>query len=154
MRDDAALGHDEAAVGLVRDLHLRGKPIGGKATRHLRAAQHLVLEVVLRARAEDAVENALATLDDPGDVQELLAGLGFELAPQLVRATKERHVVGVLEVGESDDPRETMRRAVLVKEVEPLEPEDALAAAGKVVEGSASHPADSDDDDVVPLHRA
>jgi len=29
-----------------------------------------------------------------------------------------------------------------------------LAPAGEVVERSASHPADSHDDDVVPLHRA
>ena len=113
-----------------------------------------MLEVVLGARAENAVEDALAALDDSGDVQELLAGLGLELAPQLVRTAKERHVVGVLEVRESDDPREPVRRAVLVEQVEPLEPEDALPAAGEVVERRAPHSADSDDDDVVALHRA
>ena len=154
MRDDAAFGDDEAAVGLVRDLHLGRECVGGKAPRHLGAAQHLVLEVVLGARAENAVEDAVAALDDSGDAQELLAGFGLELAPQLVRAAKERHVVGVLEVREPDDPRQPVRRALLVEQVETLEPEDALAAAGEVVERSAPHSADSDDDDVVALHRA
>ena len=60
----------------------------------------------------------------------------------------------MLEVGEADDPREAVRRAVLVQEVEALETEHALPAPGEVVERCAPHPADSDDDDVVPLHRA
>ena len=77
----------------------------------------------------------------------------LELAPQLVRAAEQRHVVGVLEVREPDDPREPVRGALLVEQVEALEPEDALAAAGEVVERRAPHSADSDDDDVVPLHR-
>ena len=113
-----------------------------------------MLEVVLGARAENALEDALAALDDSRDVQELLACLGLELAPQLVRAAEERHVVGVLEVREADDPRQPVRGALLVEEVEALEPEHALAAAGEVVERSAPHTADPDDDDVVPLHRA
>ena len=41
-----------------------------------------------------------------------------------------------------------------MEQVETLDPEDALAAAGEVVERSAPHSADSDDDDVVALHRA
>ena len=94
----------------------------------------------------------VAALDDAGDVQELLARLGLELAPELVRAPQQRHVVGMLEVREADDPREPVRRAVLVQEVEALEPEHALPAAGEVVERRAPHPADSDDDDVVALH--
>ena len=154
MRDDAALGDDEAAVGLVRDLHLGRECVGREAPRHLGAAQHLVLEVVLGARAENAVEDAVAALDDSGDVQELLARLGLELAPQLVRAAQERHVVGVLEVREPDDACQSVRRAVLVEQVETLETEHVLAAASEVVERRAPHSADSDDDDVVPLHRA
>ena len=110
-----------------------------------------MLEVVLGARAEDAVENLVAAFDDPRDVEQLLAGLGLELAPELVRAAEERHVVGVLEVGEADDPCEAVRGAALVKEVEALEPEDAPAASREVVEGGAPHAADSDDDGVVSL---
>ena len=85
-------------------------------------------------------------------MEELFAGLGLELAPQLVGSPEQRHVVGVLEVGEPDDPRQAVRRAVLVEQVEALEPEDALSAPGEVIERGASHPADSDHDDVVPIH--
>ena len=38
-----------------------------------------------------------------------------------------------------------------MRDVEALEPEDALPAAGEVVERRAPHAADSDDDDVVAL---
>ena len=131
-----------------------GSAIGREPPRDLGAAQHLVREVVLGARAENAVEDAVAAFDDSGNAQELLAGFGFQLAPQLVRAAKERDVVGVLEVREADDPRQPVRRALLVEQVETLEPEHALPAAGEVVERSAPHSADSHDDDVVALHRA
>ncbi len=126
--------------------------VRGKAALDLRAAQHLVLDVVLGAREEHALEDALAALHDPRDAQQLLAGLGLELAPELVGPAEQRDVVRMLEVRESDDPRQTVRRALLVQEVEPLEPEHALAAPREVVQRRASHPADSDDDDVVPLH--
>ena len=109
-------------------------------------------EVVLGARAEHAVEDPLAALDDARHVEELLAGLALELAPELVRAPEQGHVVGVLEVREADDPGQAVGGALVVEDVEALEPEDALSAAGEVVERRASHPADSDDDDVVPLH--
>ena len=39
-----------------------------------------------------------------------------------------------------------------MEQVEALEPEDALSAPGEVIERGASHPADSDHDDVVPIH--
>ena len=87
-------------------------------------------------------------------MEELLARLGLELAPELVRAAEERHVVGMLEVREADDPGEPVRGAALVKQVEALESEDAPAATREVVERCAPHPADSDDDDVVSLHPA
>ena len=40
-----------------------------------------------------------------------------------------------------------------MEKIEALEPEHALPAAGEVVQRGAAHPAGSDDDDVVPLHR-
>ncbi len=108
MRHDAALGCDEAPVGLVRHLHVGGERVGRKPARHLGACQHLVLEVVLGAGAENPVEDPLAALDDPRHVEELLARLRLELAPELVRPPKQRHVVRVLEVREPDDPREAV----------------------------------------------
>ena len=108
---------------------------------------------MLDARAEDAVEDRAAALEDPRDPEELLTGLGLELPPQLVGAAQEGHVVGMLEVREADDPGQPVRRAVLVEDVEALQPEDAPAAASEVVERRAPHSPDPDDDDVVALHR-
>jgi hypothetical protein len=85
-------------------------------------------------------------------VQQLLVGLRLELAPELVRAPHQRDVGRVLEVREADDARQAVRGAVLVRDVEALETEDALPAAGEMVERGAAHSADPDDDDVVPLH--
>src|SRR6476659_1102652 len=152
MRDDAALRDDEATVGLMYDIHRRRQAICGKALRDLGSVQHLVADVVLRARAKDAVEDAVAAFDDPRHMEELFIRLGFELAPQLVGSLEQRHVVGMLEVGEPDDPRQAVRRAMLMKQVEALESERALSAPGEVIERGASHPADSDHDDVVPIH--
>ncbi len=106
---------------------------------------------MIRARAEDTVVDQLAAFDDAGHVEELLAGFPLEFAPQLVRAPKERDVVGVLEVGEPDDPGEPVRGALLVEDVEALEPEHPLPAPGEVVEGRAPHSPDPDDHDVVAL---
>jgi hypothetical protein len=86
VRDDAPFRDDEAAVRLVRDLHLRGEAIGWESLPDLGSCEDLMGDVVLGARLEDAVEDVLAALDDAGDVQELLARLRLELAPELVGA--------------------------------------------------------------------
>ena len=112
-----------------------------------------MVEAVVRAGPQHALGDALAAFDDPGHVEQRFAGFGLELAPQLVRPTEQWDVVGVLEVGEADDPGEAVRRAVFVEQVEALEPEHALASSSKVIEGRAPHSPDSDDHDVVPLHR-
>jgi hypothetical protein len=104
--DDAALRHDEPAVRLVDDVHLRRQLERREASRDLGSIQHLVLDVVRLARAQDALEDLGAALDDPGRVQQLLAGVVLELVPELVRAAQQRDVVGMLEVGEPDDPRQ------------------------------------------------
>ena len=78
----------------------------------------------------------------------------LELAPELIGAPDEGHVRRVLEVGEPDDPRDPVRGAELVRDVEPLDTEHALPAAREVIQRRAPHPADSDDDDVVALHPA
>src|SRR5207253_2028893 len=85
-----------------------------------------------------------------GDVEQLLARPGLQLTPELVRAAKQRHVRGVLVVGEADDPGEAVRGAPLVRDVEPLEPEHAPPTPCKVVERGAAHAADADDDRVEP----
>ena len=154
MGDDRSLRQHEARVGLVNELPVGRQRVRRKAACDLAAVEHLVWEVVLGARAEYAFEDPVAALDRTRHVEELLSGLVLELAPELVRAPEQGHVVRVLEVREADDPREAVGRALVVEDVEALEPEHALSAAGEVVERRASHPADSDDDDVVPLHEA
>ena len=152
VRDDAALGHDEAALALVDEPQLGRQAISREPARDLGAVELFVLEAVLEARANGALEDPRTAFDGARHVQQLLAGLGLELAPQLVRAQHERHVARVLEVRLADDPRNAVRGAELVRHVEALETEDALPAPREVVERSAPHAADPDDDDVVALH--
>ena len=155
VRDDAAFGDDEAAVRLVRDLHVRrqSRRPGSAARPRRRSSTSCSRSCSAHERSTPSrIRSPPSTI--PVILEELLACFGLELAPQLVRAAQKRHVVRVLEVREADDAREPVRRALLVEQVEALEPEHALAAAGEVVERSAPHSADSDDDDVVPLHRA
>ena len=111
-------------------------------------------EIVLVARAQRALVDLLARLQGSGHVQELLPSLRLELAPELVRAPKQRHVGGVLEVAEPDDAGDPVRGAELVRNVEALQAEHALPAAGEVVERRAAHSADPHHDDVVSLHPA
>ena len=153
MRDNAALGYEEPAVRLVEHREICRESIGREAPRDLSPVELLVRDVVLVARSERAVVDALARFENPRDGEELLPGLVLELAPQLVRAAQERHVVRMLEVPEPDDPRQSVGRAVLVQHVEAFEPEHAAAPPSEVVERCAPHPADSDHDRVVPLHR-
>ena len=154
VRDDAPLGEEEPAVGLEHRQRVRLQPVGGVAPRHLGGVEHLVPQPVLLARAERAGEDHLlrrAGVDRAGHVQQLLSGRRLQLAPQLVGAAQQRHVVDVLVVGEPDDPRDAVRRALLVRNVEPLEAEHSPAAARQVVERGAAHAADADDDRVVAL---
>ena len=151
VRDDAALRKDEAAVALVHEPQLGRKPERREAASDLGAVQLLVLQAVLDARPHGALEDPRAALDGARDEEQLLAGLGLELAPELVRAQDERHVARVLEVRLTDDPREPVRGAELVRDREALDPEHALPSSREVVERRAPHPTDPDDDRVVPL---
>jgi hypothetical protein len=108
MRDDAALGYEEPAVRLVEHREICRESIGREAPRDLSPVELLVRDVVLVARSERAVVDALARFENPRDGEELLPGLVLELAPQLVRAAHERHVVRMLEVREADDPRDSV----------------------------------------------
>ena len=82
--------------------------------------------------------------DEAGQYVELPAGCGFEVAPHLVCPIDQRHVVGMLEVGPSDDAGVAVGAAAVVGDVELFDAEDALAAAGEVTGGGASHAADAE----------
>ena len=130
MRDDAALRRQKAAIRLQEDGQIGRQVKRRITTAELGPVDRLVGQAVVPARAKRALVDPLSCLDDPSDVEELFARLGLEFAPQLVSPSEERHVVGVLEVREPDDPREPVRRPHVVRNVEALESEHALPAAG------------------------
>ena len=61
----------------------------------------------------------------------------------------------MFEVCQPDDPIHAVGGAHGVGDVEPVDPQHALATPCELVEGGASHATDADDDGVVdPFHRA
>jgi hypothetical protein len=84
IRYNAALGHQEAAIGLEHRQRLVRQPVAGEAPRYLAAREHLVRQVVLQRRLERALEDPAvgrAGVDRAGDVQQLLAYAPLDLAP-------------------------------------------------------------------------
>src|SRR5690606_20040641 len=86
-----------------------------------------------------------------GAIEELFAGNALDLFPQLVRPLKERNVRRVLIVGEPDDARIAVGRTEIMGHVKPLDAQDALVAAGKLVASGAAHAPDADDDGIIML---
>ena len=76
----------------------------------------------------------------------------LDLAPELVGAAQQRDVGWMLPVREPDDAVRAVRRSLIVRNVELLEPKHAQSAVGELVDGGTAHPADSDHDDVVARH--
>ena len=89
---------------------------------------------------------------EPGFHQQLAACAGFEVAPQLVGPLQERHVVGVFEVGEPDEPRLAVRAALVVGDGKAVEAEHTLAARCEVTGGSTADAAEANDDNVECAH--
>ena len=135
VRHDAALRQQESAVRLEHRHRLGGQAVAGKTPVHLRSVDHLVLEPVLDAGAHRALEDEAvrrSRVHRPGDVQKPLARRRLELAPELVGTPEQRYVARVLVVGEPDDSRDSVRRALLVRHPEAL---DARARAGRFGRG-------------------
>ena len=108
-------------------------------------------QVMLLARAHRAGEDLVvggAAIQRAADVQQLLAGAAFQLAPELVTAAQQGHVGRIFVIGEADDARQAVGGAHFVGDAELFEAEDALAAAGEVVECRATHTANAEDDSV------
>jgi hypothetical protein len=76
-------------------------------------------------------------------VEKGYAGLVFQLMPEVVSALNERDVIGMFVIGLTDDARIAVRGAVVVGGTETFEPEDALAARGKMIGGGAAHASES-----------
>ena len=141
VRMHRSLGFEVTAVGLED---------GDVSARHAyrRRLDELVAKTVFsagsqRAGDDDAVLGA--DVEGSDDVEKAR----IELAPQLVRAPKQRDVVGMLVVGEADDARFPVHRASVVHDSELLDPEHAPAAARELVGGRSAHRPEPDDDRVV-----
>ncbi len=78
----------------------------------------------------------------------------LQRAPQLVGASQQRHVGGILEVGFANHAGFAGRRALIVKPREAFDPDGPSAAAGQMRGRRRSHAAQADDRDVVPHIRA
>ena len=157
VRDVASLGQEESAFGLVQAQDRRRQTVPWKAPMQLGTVHHLVREAVQFARFERALEDRTvlgARIHAAGDVKETLAGEAFELAPQLVRAPQERHVRGMLPIGEPDDAGEPVGGAVLMHEVEALEAEHPQAPAGEMEQRRAAHPSETQHDHIVTGQRS
>jgi len=133
------LGHCEhrpAAAGLPRRESLDFEPMRGG--RRKRTGDH---GAVTRPRHHE-----------PGFHQQPAAGAGLEVAPQSVGPLQERHVVGVLEVREPDEPRLAVRAALVVGDGKAVEAEHTLAARCEVTGGSTADAAEANDDNVECAH--
>ncbi len=154
MGDDGALAGDQPALRLHARSGRRRHAVAGEALVHLRAGQHLVRQAVQAGGGEGALEQRVvlrAAIDRAGGDQQRLAGRPLGLGPELVGAAQQRHVGRVLVVRQADDAADAVRGAHGVRDVEALQPQHALAAAGELPAGGAAHAAHADHDHV-PLH--
>jgi len=127
-----------------------------EARADLRRIEHFMIEVMfLRAPQAARHHFALGSADhqSAGDLQQPAAGLLFELPPQFIRAPQQRHVGGMLEVGEPDDARAAVARPLIVRGLKLLDAEDALAARRSMRRGRAPHAAKTNHDHVEGQHK-
>jgi hypothetical protein len=115
----------------------------------------LVLQIAYRTQrslAADCVWSVLPGTDDslvgsqPGD----FTADGPALTPDALLADSQRRILGwVLVIGLSDDPRDPVRRAQVVRNVEALEAKHAPTPPRQVIHPSAHHLANAHDDGIV-----
>jgi hypothetical protein len=120
-----------------------------KSRTNLRRIEQLVIETVLARASQTAGDDVAVRRADhqaAGNLQQPPPRLAFEHAPQLVGASQQRHVGGVFEVGEPDDPRFSVARSLIVARLKLLEAEHAKAARRGVRQCGAAHAAEADDD--------
>ena len=80
--------------------------------------------------------------------EQLHAPRRFDLAPDLVRAPHERHVLRPFTDGQARDASRPVTRPTVVRGRVAIDPEHPRAAPGKLVKRGAAHRAQADDDGV------
>ena len=98
---DRRLGSKESAVWLQHRDKVVRQPERRQLPHQLPGRQHLMREPMQLRRGEP-------DLGDAGDMEKLLPGRSFELAPQLIGAPQERHIGRMLPIGQADDARRSM----------------------------------------------
>ena len=91
-------------------------------------------------------------VDAAGDVHARLAALGFDLAPRVVRESREMHVVRRVVAVANDAAVVVRGAAMMATEIEPFEPDHRLAGACGEPGGGTADAAETDDGDVEVLH--
>ena len=113
-RVDAPLGSQIARARLPQRHFVVGQLERRVTLAHFGGIQQRVLQpMLLRARQGACHHAAVGRADHQAAAQRQQADicLALQLCPQLVRAPQQRHVVGVLEIGQPDDARLAVRRA-------------------------------------------
>ena len=108
---DRRLGSEESAVWLQHRDKVVRQPERRQPPHQLRRRQHLMGQRMQLRRGERAAhQHAVGRPDlgDAGDMEKLLPGRSFELAPQLIGAPQERHIGRMLPIGQADDARRSM----------------------------------------------
>jgi hypothetical protein len=151
LRGDARLRKEHAGARLAH----RDRALRDPQRRVLRAglggAQPLVRQRMSLGAEQRAAHQRPARRTDhepAGAEHERGAGLALERGPALICALHQRHVARILEVRLADDAALPVRRAEIVRRVEAVETEHALAARGELGERGAPHRAEPQDDRV------
>ena len=157
MRDDRAFRRDESAVRLQHGLMGVRQVVAWRKAPQLGSTEMPMRQFVRAASGKRTLDHGASRrprIDRARDEEELLAEAALQFAPVLIGTAQQRHVGGILEIGEPDDPVEAVRGAHRVGNVEALEPEHPHTAPGKLPAGGRAHAADTDHDDIVGVWMA
>ena len=113
--------------------------------------QQLEFQCVFPARLQrsaDRLRPIPPRIDAACDVKQRFVGLGLQLVPELVRPTQQWHVLRRFEIGQPDDPRQSMGGTEHMRNGELLQAEHLQAATCQVVHRGASHAPQTDNDGV------
>jgi hypothetical protein len=154
MHADRHLGKDDPGARLVHaDVILRHLE-QRKTLADLRVVELLVGQAVRAGRLqatghEGAVRRA--EVDAPRDLDQPAAGPVLQLGPELVAAMQQRHVVGMLEVAQTDEPRVAVARTHRVGDRKLLQTEHPRPALGQLGAHGRAHRSHAHHDHVVRL---
>jgi len=160
LRADAGLGTDVAAAGFVIDQLVSAEAELRVATHGLPGVQHLVRDGIALGGGDGALDEARLAMHDGGAssrgqdhgaalVQKGFTGFGLDLAPDLVGAEHEGHILLAFADGATGDAGVAVGAAPGVRRVPAVQSQHALASPGELQEGGGAHRAQADDDGVV-----